>query len=283
MRINLCTPTRGKRDSVLNFVGESISHSVLDSTRVVLGFDDDIPEACLVISDKIAISMAKREDSLGAKYNRCADYYPADLYIMGVDDVAIATPGWDRILAETAEVFTDGIGFIYFGKEPHGEDFPSMIVVTERAVDLIGFFCPPYFPFWWNNTWIDEIAQLCGRIVDLRLTDGIITRYPKDGEWHEPARRDIIFWAEFFDVTRPLRIETAQRIIAASDTPDWRKRQMRDWQPQLLAWLLKRNSSLRDPVYAEWVAKVKAPLDARHLRLRVNALRLLESLEQKAA
>jgi hypothetical protein len=281
VRVNLCVPTRGKPTHLAEFVGETAGNAMLPDTRIVIGCDDDdaplfAPPGLVDNTDQIIWSVAPREDALGAKYNRCAAAYDADLYVMGVDDVAIATPGWDRILAEIAGEAPDGIAFIYFGREPHGEDLPSMIAVTKRAIEIVGF-CPPFFPFWWNNTWVDEIAQMCGRVVRAPIE----TRYPT--EFPEPARRDVAYWARFFEATRVLREQAADRLIAASDDSNLRRRQLAELRAPLLEQLAARGACLRDEAFAAAMVRVQAPLDDRHRRLRDRADGLLHILNAAAA
>jgi hypothetical protein len=273
MRINLCVPTRGKPGHLADFVGETAGRAVLPDTRIVVGWDndDDAAQVPPALPPNVQHSFADREDALGAKYNRIAAAYDADLYVMGVDDVAIATPGWDRILAEIAGEARDGIAFIYFGREPHGEDLPSMIAVTKRAVEIAGF-CPPYFPFWWNNTWVDEIAQMCGRVVRAPIE----TRYPT--VFPEPARRDVAYWARFFEATRPFREQAAGRLIAASDDTPLRKRQLAELRAPLIAHLKARGACLLNEAFAAAMEHVHAPLDDRHRRLRARADDLLRDM-----
>jgi hypothetical protein len=264
MRINVCTPTRGKPDRLAEFVSESIRNSVLDTTRFVIGIDDDDTDSLSLAADhdKIIISVAPREDALGAKYNRCAKAYDADIYVMGLDDVAISTPGWDEKLAEAASVFPDGIGCVYFGKEPHGESLPSMQAATKRLVDLMGFFVVPHFPFWWGNTSLDEIAHMIGRVVEVDIE----TRYPTT--FDKPQRRDILFWAKFFDDTRPWREKIAERVL-------------REIRKPLMQAFEQRNSRLRDPRFAQAVERdlsADVPLDSRHARLRQQAEAIVSSL-----
>ncbi len=279
MKVNLCIPTRGKTASLMKYVIMDIENSVLDDTRITIGIDDDDQDSVKLRPNhpKMVISVNEREDALGAKYNRCAADSPADIYVMGLDDVGIKTKGWDAILVDAASHFTDGIGAVYFGKEPHGEALPSMIAVTKRFVELQGFFCPPYFPFWWNNTWVDEVAMMAGRVIRANIE----TAYPD--EFPTPERRDIQYWQHLFDATFALREKAADRMLEASDDPIWRQNALREARYLMVAGMEVRGACLRDPNFVaqlgEQPVSMFQPLDLRYQRLRKQASELLNSLK----
>lgn len=294
MKINLCVPTRGKSDYLARFTAETLANSVLPGTRIVVGFDEDDPTVkdamkALPWDDKVICSVESREDALGAKYNRCAAVYPADIYIMGVDDVAIATPRWDLILVDAMRrSFKDDIGCVYFGYEPHGECYPSMQAVTHKLVELMGFFVIPHFPYWWGNTTLDEIVQFAGCVV---RDDRIETRYPE--RFPATRKKDLAFWAWFFDETRILRAAIAENVLTARDIPDAHKHLLRVARPALVQEFMHRNSLLRDPRMSKRILRLddpavdvvddpnrKEPIDERHARLRDQALRVIESLAE---
>jgi len=284
MRINVCVPTRGKPEYIQDFVWETARNATLTETRVILGMDADDHWDSKRNPNRtptnVTLSIEPREDSLGAKYNRCARAYDADLYVMSMDDVAISTKGWDEILVRHAALFKDGIGYLYFGKEMHGERLPSMIAVTRKIVDLIGF-CPEFFPFWWNNTWVDEVATLIGGYGRRALGVPIETRYPQ-GELPEPPRRDVTFWAQFFDLTRPLRIAQAGTLIEAMDDGPTAKAILQATMRPKLRELAVWNSNLRDPDWGDAMTKVTEPRDARHQRLMDRARAEVEKLAKVA-
>ena len=91
-------------------------------------------------------------------------------------------------------------------------------------------FSNPYFPsFWWCNTWLDEIGQMTGRI----LWANVEAAYP--AAMPGTFKRDLPFWAWFFDIVRPLRMEIADRIINAQQDMPARIKQVRDHWPALIA------------------------------------------------
>lgn len=281
MKINLCTPTRGKPSYLSEWVGKTLANAVLPGTRIVIGSDDDDPllddiRAAFAGDPRVIHSTAPREDSLGAKYNRIAAACPADIYVMGIDDVAIITPGWDRELTRVASLFTDGIGFVYFGREKSGESLPSMIATTARTIEVMGFFCPPYFQFWWNNTWLDQLARLTGRL----LYAPIETEYP---ESYPPSRTDptIAWWSNVFDQTQSLRLRQAEKLLDACfyDAP-WRKEQMRQALPGLLADFHRDGSIVRNPLSGcrRGLTSNDDPMNERGVRARAAASALLAQL-----
>lgn len=280
LRINVCIPTRSKLCYVNEFPADTAKNARLPGTKIVIGFDHDdpvhpSPMNSLYDRPSIIVSTAQREDSLGAKYNRCARAYDADWYVLSMDDVAISTPGWDEVLAKHAALFKDGIGWLYFGREVNGERTPAMIAVSRKVVDTIGF-CPEIFPFWFNNLWIDEVATLCGGYGQRVLPLPIAVRYP-EGALPEPPRRDVKFWAEIFDLTRPQRIAQAAKLMMLADNgPTTRAVLQAQMTPKCKQFA---QSCLRDPAFADAMVKVTEPRDARHERLRQAALAMVNELK----
>ncbi len=281
MKINVCIPTRNKPQYLKEYLTISQENAFLPTTQFVVAADEDdefLP-AYERFCDQpgVILSVKPREDALGQKFNRCVSVDKADIYVMAVDDVGIITPGWDMMLAKCARDYTDDLVNMQFGVEPHGEYIPGFQAITHRMVELQGGLAPPYFPFWWHNTWAYEIAELCGRGVPVP----IVAKYPKIGEFPSAPRRDICMWAEVFDAMRPLRVQAADRIMAASDNNPERNAKLHALRPQILAAQLYRNAKLRDPVEAARFEKdmsLPDPLTDRHIRLRHKAAEALEAL-----
>jgi len=281
MKITFCCPTRSKPDILEDFLYETIRNSRLPDTKFVIGIDEDERE----LYDKCSPSpellertvwhVAPREDSLGAKFNRCATYLDADLYVMGVDDLAIRLKGWDYTLAELAKLFDDGIGMVTFGEQWNEAALPAFQAVTKKWIELNGFFMAPYFPYWWHDTWNLELGELTGRMIHFPCD----IRYPEQAPpW---SRKDLVFWATFFENTRPMRVEAADRIIAASDSAPWQRYDLKARRPLILDYGRARNAKLRDPRFAaqhEGGDMVDSHPE-RHERLKAAAIRLMEVRE----
>ena len=296
MKIAVCLATRGRQELLGRTVSRMLETSVLGDTKIIIGFDRDQADEVNIESDslppeiarKVAISIEDREDSLGAKYNRLARQDAADLYVHATDDCTPDTPGWDRKIAEAASAIPDDIGLLYFGSMGSVVEsaLPAMQAMTAGLFNLLPEFCVPYFPTWFHDTWMDEVGCMIGRIV--RVPD-IAVIYPDRSEaMRSRGIRDIEFWAQFFERTRPIREDTAARIInsdAYLATPA-RKRALLSVIPQLRQHFTDRNRAILDPVRAKTIESIvsfDAPADERYQRIKSAAERILAELETKPA
>ena len=198
MKINFCCPTRSKPDILKDFLLETVRNCRLPDTQVVVGIDADEEPLYerFFPHPRLIKSVAPREDSLGAKFNRCAAALDADVYIMGVDDLGVRLVGWDYTVAELAKLFDTshedgrerpyaGIGMVTFGQQWNEPGLAAFQCVTKRFVELNGFFMAPYFPYWWHDTWNLELGELTGRMIhfpaDIRYPDR--RRRGRAGTW----------------------------------------------------------------------------------------------------
>lgn len=247
MSVCLCIASRNRPEELARTVNTAMAIAELPDTiaSVALDLDDnsalDVPEL-----QHSVISIDEREASLGAKYNRAMEAKPSsDLFVLGVDDAYPSNQGWDKAMSEAAAQFTDGVGMVFFGERKGPFDLPDGFAVTRKWIEQVGFFCPPYFPFWWHDTWIDEIAKLTGRYVWADVT------WEKHGKsevgGHKTTRmREVSWWARFFDATRQMRVDTAIRMINDSDDPPWLKTQLKQDMQAKCNILWQRNSMVRD-------------------------------------
>ncbi len=280
MTINACIASRGHPRQLRETLLQTMGNSTLATTTAVIGLDHDDPTAeniKLPQSDKIKLCMADREDSLGEKYNRCARFHPADIYVMLTDDEAISTPRWDERIEEAAALWTDGFAVVYFGTPPIASSMPAGFAVTHKFMDRMGFFMTPNHPYWFHDTVTDEIAHFTGRIVhaDVNMT------YPY-GYGKTRGLRDVSYWATFHDLMRPTRWKIAEKIIDDPENMDMpgRKLQLKQNVTGLCQHFAGRNASLRDPLKArefELNQGYDSPDDARYERIKAASQVLLSA------
>jgi len=276
--------TRGNSQTLLKTITENLRGTVLASTKIVLGLDEDDP--ALEEARKIAASfgtranvkavVGPRPDSIGGVYNRCAAQEPADIYIPGADDVIIRTHGWDERILNATQKMPDFIGVIGCGKMPVESALPGTYAVTQPLIDRMGFFLQPYTPFWWMDTWLFEIAVMIGRLVPLKVSLDFGDNWAKTR-----GMRDLSYWATFFDDMRGHRRAIAERIVNAPEfqAPDGVKTQLLERMDALCQTFLRSNSRLRDPAYAAEIMKTfahNAPEDERYIRIKERSIEVLQ-------
>lgn len=247
MTVTVCIASRGRPNECRKTIEALYARSILPGTEVVVALDEDdprLPEYTMLRN----VTVAPREISLGAKYNRAAANAPdgTTVYVIGIDDAYLSTKGWDKIIFDAAQQFEDGIGAVYFGERKDVDcQLPDVYAFTKGFIEEVGFFCPPYFPTWYHDTWMDEIARMTRRYVwvDVNLE--------KHGEsetkGHKTIRlRDVGFWIKFYDATLPMRISKALEMIGKLDYPEWLRTQLLQDLHCTVNHCWSRNSILRD-------------------------------------
>jgi hypothetical protein len=223
MSLSILLTTRG-RPELLRWTLETTVPNIRepDTRLIIAADDDDSPEVLEMLWQlskipPVECSVLPREDNLGAKVNRILTIAPADVYLHMVDYRPHLTPGFDTKILEAAALFPDNIGVVY--SHMANLSFPEINAVTHGLVEKMGYFYPPYFPYWFVDHWLDDIARLIGRIAvaDVK-TDG--SRRPGTGD-----RRDVAWWATFYDAAVVHRRRMAHAIINSEDfqEPQWRK------------------------------------------------------------
>lgn len=277
MAISVCIPSRGRSELLERSLAKYIDGSVLPDTvlSVVLD-DDDAMTYHMPKSTMVKIKIIPRPDTLGAKWNAAAIAHKADIYVIGADDAAIVSPAWDQKLQHAADHFQGSVGVLFYGKVD-GVAWPG-IAVTQKYIDVVGRFCPEDFPVWFSDTEIDEIGRLADRILYVDLQVELLQPLGSNSR----GIKDVQFWAEYFDRTRPLRRLAAEKIIEQSNTPPWRAVQLRQRMPHLEQILAQRNSKLRDRAQAaqlEQFYSFDAGNSERYERVKAAAVKTLDGMK----
>lgn len=288
MNLTINCITRGRPERLLDTVERVIPKLALDSTKFLISVDADDQKTIDILprlprDSRIIPIIASREDNIGDKWNRALQY-PADVYMPLGDYISINKMGFDRLILE-ANVFPDNIGVIY--SHMSNLSFPSIWCVTHGLVEKIGYMCPPYFPYWFVDHWVDDIGKLIDRISFADFQTEMYAEKPPTQEYREPE-----FWSLLFDSLRLERRQQARSIIDSPDfqEPEWRKEILRRHYP-----LLEYKSQwINDHVRAQFRAQTQEnrptgywPDDDRYLRLKAKSETLLSinlpALEQDMA
>lgn len=271
LTINLCT--RGRPELMLDTVARTLPNIARDDTILMVSIDHDdaptIKAAEQLPTDKRVLAIVSgREDSLGAKYNR-ALRFPAAVYLAMVDYGAHVTPGFDQKILDAAAVFPDRIGVVYNGWA--NLSFPTINAVTGRLAEKMGGIYPAWFPYWYVDHWLDDIARYIDRIAYADVEVDTSRRPGTQG------MRDGVFWSTLFDALYLRRQEIAKSIIRDMDEPNWRKRLILARFP----WVRQRSDMTNASTRAT-SAGASSPLTGdeatRYARIKLNAETLLRDL-----
>jgi hypothetical protein len=191
---------------------------------------------------------------------------PADVYLPMADYCPHITPGFDTRILEAASLFPDGIGVVY--NHMANLSFPDVNGVTHGLAMKMGYLYPPYFPYWFVDHWVDDIVKLIGRIS---FADVVLDKSKRPGT-HD--RRDVAWWATFYDAGVIHRRNLARSIIESEDflEPEWRKKLlMSDYHMLIEGRSKMTNDTARQ---TQWHKPPEA-VDERYKRIKSQAKALL--------
>lgn len=282
LSLTLCIASRGRPLDLLRVIEETdrrIANPYNTIISVALDKDDDsIPVVLPVTRSHLVWSVAAREDSLGEKYNRCAENARADVYVLGADDNVFVTDGWDDLIRARMMEFSDSFGFVYFGRLDG--TLPTQMAIPSQLIEAQGALFPTYWPFWFHDTWTDEIAHKTGRIL---WADIAVEEINDRGK--SRGLRDVKFWTELFEATRSEREFTGE-MLSRRFNPGWLTTQLLQRKDILRMFFQSRTYRLRDPATAGHFEKrmsFDAPIDERYIRIKQKAEAMLSGKTEKAA
>ena len=270
MNLTINLITRGRPVRLLDTVRRMLPNISLDTTRLMISVDDDDIDTIdhlpfMVKDERIIHCIRPREDALGDKWNR-ALLTPATVYMPCGDYTPIVTPGFDKMILDAAALFPDNIGCVY--SPLANSSFPAIWCVTHGLVEKMGWMCPPYFPYWFVDHWIDDVARMIDRVSFVNI-ECAIGEKPPTQEMREPG-----FWATVFDVLRLQRRAQARAIIDSPDfiEPEWRKEVLRKHHP-----LIEYRSQWINDVVRSWKfdPALEPPRTERYDRMREKAVAII--------
>lgn len=140
----------------------------------------------------------------------------SEVYMISCDDARFDTPGWDEVVRREFGAYRDGI-LLAFAQDPNAEQ-ATYPFIGWGFLQTLGYskVFPGLFAFWFDDKWVEEIAQMAGRCKMIPIVIN-----PVGGSKGKTQRmRCVPFWTRFFQLLLPVRKECAQHLIAAMDFPD---------------------------------------------------------------
>jgi hypothetical protein len=272
--ISVLIPTRRHLDKLPRAVRSLQEHASVP-IEILLGIDDDDPDTIAWARPRrdVRAVVSPRPDTLGAVTNGLAAAAQGDVLLCLADDMEILTPRWDVEIGRVAvRESADGKPFAFYLDDPTHPGFPSVWGVNRSWVDICGFACAPWFPYWWGDTWIMEVGMASGRLFSVPVLTGQI-----EGRGMTTGMREVAWWAAFFEKTRPLRMQMAEAISAAAYLPDVHAR-LQDVRPQVALEFARMQAELQANNRAtvlEAALSAGGMASERYVRAKAAAARLI--------
>lgn len=207
------------------------------------------------------------------------------LYFPFGDDYTIQTEHWDTLLHEAFNRFDDGLmlGFLPdHTVQPHQITF---MIPSAKWLNILGYLLTNRFYFWFDDQWVDEIAQM----VDRKIMIPIFLNTPK-GRGKTQRMRNLPFWARYFNLTLEDRYNDALSMIRTvyGDNPALMEAALTKAK-QAAAALISRFNAHQNDLYVQMettyrdTSSMPRPENiARYLTTELYALNDLSSKLQQA-
>ena len=277
MKINVLIPTRGRPLQLAAalysmFFCSSDKHEV----KFCVACDDDDEPTKLALRElrqshlPVSVRIGPRPDTLGSVANDMAAHWPADVYQIFADDLMCITHGWDEILAQAVTQTPHGVFWMKSAKHQQ-----SLVpAVTEQWRVAAGQIFTEYFPYWFDDLWLQE-SWIMATGENPIFLDTVVVDRPSSTH----RMRELEFWAKFYFAMRDERREHARAIADVLNLPE-----------KAFASLMREAFSKRmetyPPLNANDAAKVEAsnkaetgPPSESYVRVKERA----ENLMRKAA
>lgn len=278
MKLVIALATRGRPALLVDTLARTLPLITEDKTQLIVMADADDGETIAAVrqqfeanAERIILNVHEREDTVAEKFNRALKF-PADVYTAMVDHTHFETKGFDCKIIEAAALHTDGIGFVF-------NHFANMSFVgnyswTRKAADMLGYLFPPYFPYWFIDHWVHDIALMVDRIS---FADVVTNSERKQvtQEMREPA-----WWANWYDAAYMLRRKVALKIIESPEFKEPYAHKERWLNPMAAArWgRIEQGSVLINNDVRDRMVGNLSPDDARYQRVKQKAIAMLPEL-----
>ena len=267
-----------ERPALLLSVLQETRANMTGKTLLIVQIDRD-DEATLEIHPQIkdwadVVDVRPRELSVGAKYNRALEL-DARWYLMMGDHAAATPRGFDEAFVRAGDLFPDYLGVVGNGWTPGGATYRYHQAISRELAALQGFIYPPYFPFWFVDTWLDEIAYGIDRYAYSGTT---VHQYPKPNTMN---RRDIDFWCGYYNSLWPERRSIIERVLdnEAFQEPHWRRKLLRAQLPLMQDRSQRISNFARSAVHADIMrGAIQAPDSEHYQKAKTAAIEHLKRI-----
>ncbi len=211
--VSVIIPSRRRPDKLERCVRSLWSNRGDSKIEIIIGLDDDdetraeYEKRLADLGAPVSIIVGPRPLTMGGLINELAKHVTGRWLMAFVDDCTIETPDWPARIAEEGMRLPRRVGVLHLRDDFHA-GFASYPIMSREMVAAVGYVHVPYFAFWFNDTWWDEI----GILLNLKREVPVQVTMP-DGRGKTNGLTDLAFWAEFFTETRPERVRDALKLL----------------------------------------------------------------------
>ncbi len=230
--ISLLLPTRG-RPEFLARVFDSIAKTVGDADGmdawVYVDHDDPVTkqyvhsESYLRYPFRINWVLGERTLSQGQMVNvlreRCTTN--PGIYLPCADDYLFKSRKWDDAIRAAFDRYLDRIVLGYIPNPHSAPEQVSFPILSAHWTNITGRIFTEFFPFWFDDTWLDHVSGMVRRKVRIEIQAESI-----GGVGKTPRLKNLPFWQSFFIHLMDERLAEAKRLLRAiypQDCPEYQQ------------------------------------------------------------
>lgn len=160
--ISLLLPSRGRPKQFAEFV-QSVFATAKNKVEIVVYQDEDdtpyprIEGVKYVVGPRIVLSEC---------WNACYKEATGDILGHLGDDIRFRSEHWDVLIENRFKLYEDRIVFVH-GRDGNEEQrltlFGTHGFIHRNWVEAVGYFVPPYFSSDFNDTWLNDVANIINR------------------------------------------------------------------------------------------------------------------------
>jgi hypothetical protein len=177
-KISLLLPTRGRplfMQRVVESAIETAKHPEDLQFIFYIDIDDELSQAKVEELATTYNGSCWQEDHCTIKYtvgerivlskmwNEVYKLADADIVMHCGDDIIFRTLAWDVTVRNKFDEYPDKIAFVHGFDGLQHQSFGTHGFLHRNWVTTVGYFVPPYFSSDYNDTWLNNVADMIGR------------------------------------------------------------------------------------------------------------------------
>jgi hypothetical protein len=267
VKLSVVITTRNRTHLLVPTVRATVKNARNPNTTVTVMVDEDDRQTVQATPQLqrmgARVITVPRPKSFGTKFNLGVAAESADVYVALVDYAPFLTEGFDQKILDASTMYPDGYAVMM--NWLCNLTFPTLNAVTHKLVEKMSGIYPEFFPYWFVDHHLLDVARMIDRIVFVDVQIDRSARKEEPGRPWTTNKRETWFWALLFDVMAEERKAQAQSIIESDDFVDTpiRKKVLINNFPWIIQQSMLVNSYARKDLGGDfttdaWYEQVKA-------------------------